>query len=576
VKSVGLLMRHEHSASTVVLSPVPLARDLREAYAHYPAVFMDLASLRRGGLAETIRTLRWSQASSVVVTGDEADLGVFRDVLSIMAFAIPAAERWYAPRGRDPIPLGWSRFPVAVGRIGLGITAGFEALIADIIRLRGIAAKGRAQRISRDRMRRCLYLKPALNFGAFVGGSVGHVAGIANALLRSGIEVRLVAVARQPMIDTDIRQILVSPDPLAAYPHELNLFRYHRRYMGEVLRQVADFKPGFIYQRYSLDDMSGIFLRRRMGIPLILEYNGSETWIQRHWGKPLRFQKISEAIEQANLQYADLVVVVSEEIRKQVLAVGVPEERVLCYPNCVDAAVFDPKRFDSATLKEVRRELGVPAEADLFTFVGTFGQWHGTELLASAIRRLAESERAFIETRRIHFLLVGDGLYGEKVRSMLKGVSCVSLPGYRAQGETPAILAASNVCLSPHVPNPDGTPFFGSPTKLFEYMAMGKLIVASDLDQIGWVLRGWRPSEPAPSLSDRTNAAAILIEPGNLDSLVEGIRSAARMEHAERSPLAERARKLVLESFTWDRNVGAVLHRFEQLLRRQSCAEDAT
>jgi glycosyltransferase involved in cell wall biosynthesis len=38
------------------------------------------------------------------------------------------------------------------------------------------------------------------------------------------------------------------------------------------------------------------------------------------------------------------------------------------------------------------------------------------------------------------------------------------------------------------VPNPDGSPFFGSPTKLFEYMGLGKAIVASDLEQIGEVI----------------------------------------------------------------------------------------
>ena len=62
-------------------------------------------------------------------------------------------------------------------------------------------------------------------------------------------------------------------------------------------------------------------------------------------------------------------------------------------------------------------------------------------------------------------------------------------PGLVAQEEGPHYLAACDMLASPHVRNPDGTPFFGSPTKLFEYMAMGKGIVASDLDQIGEVLR---------------------------------------------------------------------------------------
>ncbi len=58
----------------------------------------------------------------------------------------------------------------------------------------------------------------------------------------------------------------------------------------------------------------------------------------------------------------------------------------------------------------------------------------------------------------------------------------------RSQSEAPTYLAISDIVVSPTVPNPDGSPFFGSPTKLFEYMAMGKPIVASDLDQIGEVL----------------------------------------------------------------------------------------
>jgi glycosyltransferase involved in cell wall biosynthesis len=124
------------------------------------------------------------------------------------------------------------------------------------------------------------------------------------------------------------------------------------------------------------------------------------------------------------------------------------------------------------------------------------------------------------------------------------------------------MLAASDVLLSPHVPNPDGTPFFGSPTKLFEYMAMGKPIVASDLDQIGWVLRGWRPGEPPPPPSaPRASGAAILIEPGSVEELVRGIQQAVKLPKSDRDALGGEARRLALQSFTWDKNVAAVLER---------------
>ena len=49
----------------------------------------------------------------------------------------------------------------------------------------------------------------------------------------------------------------------------------------------------------------------------------------------------------------------------------------------------------------------------------------------------------------------------------------------------PAYLDACAILLSPHVPMPAGSAFFGSPTKLFDYMAMEKAIAASRLDRFG-------------------------------------------------------------------------------------------
>jgi len=91
---------------------------------------------------------------------------------------------------------------------------------------------------------------------------------------------------------------------------------------------------------------------------------------------------------------------------------------------------------------------------------------------------------------------------------------------------------------------------------------MAKPIVASDLDQIGWVLKGWKPGEPPPTPAESGKTrAALLVEPGSLDALVAAIRQAVEMPEAERTALGREARRLVLDSFTWDRNVAAVLDR---------------
>ena len=343
----------------------------------------------------------------------------------------------------------------------------------------------------------------------------------------------------------------------------MNQLRYQAVFLRAARDEARRRRPDFIYQRYTLNDMSGVLLRRRLGIPLVLEFNGSEVWAQRHWGQRLRFERLASAIERINLEQADLVVVVSEALVEQAVELGASRERILFYPNCVDPKVFDPARFGPEERGRVRESLGVPPAGNLLTFVGTFGQWHGTDVLASAIRRLIDDDRSWLEGHGVHVLFVGDGALAPRVRSILgssQGAPFVTLAGLQPQGETPRILAASDVLLAPHVPNPDGTPFFGSPTKLFEYMAMGKLIVASDLDQIGWVLKGWRPGTPPPD-GRASSAAALLVEPGSVDALEQGIRRAVEMPSAEREALSSTARRLALESFTWDKNVAAVLAR---------------
>ena len=52
------------------------------------------------------------------------------------------------------------------------------------------------------------------------------------------------------------------------------------------------------------------------------------------------------------------------------------------------------------------------------------------------------------------------------------------------QAEGARLLKACDIFVSPHNSHMVDSKFFGSPTKVFEYMAIGGGIVASDLEQI--------------------------------------------------------------------------------------------
>jgi len=111
------------------------------------------------------------------------------------------------------------------------------------------------------------------------------------------------------------------------------------------------------------------------------------------------------------------------------------------------------------------------------------------------------------------------------------------------QAEGPSWLAACDILCAPTVPNPDGSPFFGSPTKLFEYMAMGKAIVAS------------RIAQPAELLDEGINA--LMTTPGSVEELQRPILRLAS-DDALRARLGAAVRQKACEQFTWEKRVQSI------------------
>jgi glycosyltransferase involved in cell wall biosynthesis len=241
-----------------------------------------------------------------------------------------------------------------------------------------------------------------------------------------------------------------------------------------------------------------------------------------------------------NLRAAARIFVVSEVERRNLEARGVPSAKIVVNPNGVDTERFRPGIGGAV----VRNELGIGEDEVVAGFVGTFGPWHGVVQLAEAIRRVPPDAR---------FLLVGSGsLHGEVERILRAEVASrrVIFTGTVAHERVPQLLDACDILVSPHIPLADGSDFFGSPTKVFEYMAMGKGIVASRLGQIGEVLE-----------ADET---ALLVEPGNIDELARAIVKLIESRDL-RERLGTRAREVALGRHTWRRNARRVLHTYESL-----------
>jgi glycosyltransferase involved in cell wall biosynthesis len=390
---------------------------------------------------------------------------------------------------------------------------------------------------SLDSPRSVAYLRvePRLTWnGAYVGGAAAHTTGVINGLLASGLDVEVFASER-PACSDRARFVQV---PLERVNHLVSWLTATD--FGERLVHVAaGTRADFIYQRYALGSYAGPALAARLGIPLVLEFNGSEVWATRNWGEGAVQQAARlMALEDVNLRCASLIAVVSGVLRDELIEQGFDEERIVCASNGVDTDAFRSLRAYPPA--RWRAMLGL-AETVTIGFIGTFGPWHGVAVLPAIV------ERVSVEAPHARWVLIGDGPLFDEVRAGIekRGLADhVLMPGVVPHESALELLAACDVCVSPHVPNPDGTRFFGSPTKLFEYMGLGKAIVASSLEQIGEVIEHERNG--------------LLCEPGNASAAAAAVVRLIR-DSALRARLGERALEDARSRHSWKAHVQVIL-----------------
>ncbi|MBD0326423.1 MAG: glycosyltransferase family 4 protein [Pyrinomonadaceae bacterium] len=382
------------------------------------------------------------------------------------------------------------------------------------------------------------YLRATPGPGTQLGGAASHINGFINAAHKLGASLTLISNDEIAGLDEKRAQLkIIWPRPIGSTRAAFDLYN-NLLFTHGAVREIERARPRFIYQRYSRFTLAGVAAAQRTGLPLFLEYNGSEVWVGRHWDK-IKMLGLLERFERVNLQAATRIFVVSEVEQRNLLRAGISGEKIVVNPNGVDAEHFRPQIGG----ERVRQELGIDADETLVGFVGSFGPWHGVVALAEAIKLVPQDAR-------VRFLLVGSGVLREEVENNLRASgawSRVIFTGAVAHERVPSLLDACDVLASPHVPLADGSEFFGSPTKLFEYMAMGKGIVASRLGQIGDVLSH--------------EETALLVEPGNARELSEAILRLANAKDL-RERLGVAARSEAVAHHTWEHNARRVLDAY--------------
>jgi glycosyltransferase involved in cell wall biosynthesis len=240
-----------------------------------------------------------------------------------------------------------------------------------------------------------------------------------------------------------------------------------------LLTAAREFKPDVLYERCNLFLVAGVMLKRRLKLPLLLEVNSPLTDERQRFGG-LGLPRLARWSENLAWRSADVVLPVTHVLAASVREQGVPAERLVVIANGINEHHF----AGAPTPAQAKARLGWD-DALVLGFTGFVRDWHGVD----RVLQWMASPSAPVNAR---LLVVGDGPARqdlERLAAQLNLAERVRFTGVVPREEVPAQVAAFDIALQPAV-----TPY-ASPLKLFEYLALGKAIVAPRLPNIMEVLR---------------------------------------------------------------------------------------
>lgn len=358
-------------------------------------------------------------------------------------------------------------------------------------------------------------------------GAAVHVEEQAAALRRRGHIVKVYYLNRlsdEPKdAGIDVRSWMKAR--LGKFLHPLSAIVSNFTRFRRELKILQEEKPDLVWVRYQVLLFSAIVLARMKKVPVLLEVNAPAAYENRTFEKGVfQLPLVPEWIEKMNLRLTDASFVVSVPLKEYYLRWGIPERRLTVIPNGVDDTKFDPKNRDGSKRKTAS------GKGTVIGFVGSFHYWHGMDML---LRVVKEAGRRCPEAR---FLLVGDGPMRKGMEKELAGDiqnGRVVFTGFIGHDRIPETISAMDVVLALY---PGMTFFYYSPLKLYEYMASGKAVLASRVNQV------------QDLIEDGVNG--MLFEPDHFDELMtklDRLVSDGKM----RKRLGEKAVETIREEHTW-------------------------
>lgn len=319
------------------------------------------------------------------------------------------------------------------------------------------------------------------------------------------------------------------------------------RRLAEIIPVV---KPDVLHAHSPvLNAIAALRAGKKFGIPVVYEVRAFwEDAAVDHGTSTengLRY-KLTRALETYALKRADAVTTICEGLRKDIVARGIPADKVTVIPNAVDIDKFALGGSADQALKD---KLGLSGSR-LIGFIGSFYAYEGLDVLLRAVPKLS----ARMPDLRV--LLVGGGPQDAQLRQLAKDLRIedkVVFTGRVPHDQVNKYYDLLDVLVYPRLPM--RLTDLVTPLKPLEAMAQGRILAASD---VGGHLE---------LIAD--GKTGVLFRANDTDSLVEKV--AALLESQQKWPeLRQAGRNYVETERNWPVSVARYKTIYGRLTGRQA------
>lgn len=311
------------------------------------------------------------------------------------------------------------------------------------------------------------------------------------AFAAAGFEMLLYAPTPCRGVSIDVRRQYCSKNHTSEIMYDGKMFvhRYSMYAEGKnpILRAFRYFACWIKQFKYGLDaknvdciylastppiqGMLGACLKKRKKIPFI--YNLQDIFPDSLAGTGLAKKggilwKIGRVIENFTYRNADKIIVISEDFKKNIMAKGVPEDKIVVIYNWVDQnAVVDVPREKNVLFERY----GLDRGKFYVTYNGNIGLTQNMDMLLEVAKALEANED-------IQFVLVGNGAYLEQVKQIIKdrNVGNVTLLPFQPYEDISHVFSLGDVSL---VISKPGVGANSVPSKTWSIMSASRPVLAN-------------------------------------------------------------------------------------------------